>query len=198
MRSLSFLLLTCVIALFFTTPSLLAEGEKTNTISQHEIELITTSKPQLDSPFVVEQEEAQEAAAKAATNPIDRNPLLRSHHSFFGEVKKIYLSTIHFFKTSPLKKAPPSLQLILEPASFSIGETPELAVTFKITNNKKEALLLNFPTNQRLEILIKELNGQVINRWSQDREFDPFPGLVTINPKESVLFTEKNTNHRNA
>ncbi|MBX9742752.1 MAG: hypothetical protein K2W99_04355 [Chthoniobacterales bacterium] len=191
MRILLFFLITFAAALFFITPSLFGEGEKTNTISRQEIQIITASGPQLDSPFVLEQEEAQEALTKAATNPIDRNPLLRSHHSFFGEVKKIYLSAIHFFKKTPIKKGPPPLQLILEPASFSVEETPELSVTFKITNNKKEPLLLTFPTNQRLEIFIKDPNGHLVTRWSQDREFDAFSGLVTINPQESVLFTEK-------
>lgn len=191
MRPIPFFLFIFTPFLLVMTPTLLGEGEKTDTISQQEIQVITSSEPQLDSPFVIEQEEAQEALAKAATNPIERNPLLKPHPSFFGGVKKAYCSAMHFFKTTPLKKGPPSLQLTLDPSSFSAEEASELTVTFKITNNKKEALLLSFPTNQRLEILIKKSNGDVVARWSQDREFDAFPGLVTINPKESVLFTEK-------
>ena len=51
--------------------------------------------------------------------------------------------------------------------------------------------MLNFSTNQRIDILVKNENGKVITRWSEDRSFDPIPGLVAINPDESVVYTEK-------
>src|SRR3990167_1791069 len=50
---------------------------------------------------------------------------------------------------------------------------------------------MEFPTNQRFEILIKEPSGRVIYRWSEDRSFDAMLGLVTIDPEESVVYTEK-------
>lgn len=178
--------------LFFGISStLFGTLEKTNEISNQEIRVIGASGPQADSPFVIEQEEAKEALAQAATNPIYRNVLLRPHRSLLQEIKKGFLSLFHFFKTPAAKKGPPPLQLILEPSHFSVEDTPELTVTFKITNNKNTTLLLDFPTNQRLDIVVKKKNGDVITRWSADRDFEPFPGLVTINVKESVVFTEK-------
>ncbi len=190
MRFLSSSILVAL-GLTFLIPSLFGAVEKTNSISQQEILEISASGPQADSPFVIEQEEAQAALAQAATNPIYRNSLLKPRHSLQSEIKKLFYSATHLFAFHAALKGPAPLQLILEPSNFSVEETPEITVTFKITNNKKEALLLEFPTNQRLDILVKESNGHVLLRWSQDREFEPLPGLVTINEKESVLYTEK-------
>jgi len=56
--------------------------------------------------------------------------------------------------------------------------------------NKHEIELL-FPDNQRLEILTKDSSGNIVNRWSQDRAFDPQEGFTEINPDEYVLYAER-------
>ena len=37
----------------------------------------------------------------------------------------------------------------------------------------------------------KDAAGNVINRWSQDRAFDPNEGFVEINPAEFIVYSEK-------
>ena len=179
-----------LVILGIATP-LLGSPEKTNDISGQEIEQITQSGPQEDSPFLIEREDAQAAAARAATNPIYSNLLLRPRHTLQQRMKNFVGTVSRFVKLAPDKNTLPPLQLFLEPSLFSVTDCSELNVTFKIINNKKEMILLDFPTNQRIDIIVKDATGATLLSWSQDRSFDPIPGLVTINPKESVLYTEK-------
>ena len=50
---------------------------------------------------------------------------------------------------------------------------------------------LEFPTSQRLEIVTRNSSGAVIERWSDDRVFQPGEGLVVINPDERIEFQDK-------
>ena len=97
---------------------------------------------------------------------------------------------LNIVKVIPNKIDPPASQILVEPLSFSVSDTPELHISYKITNNTKEMCFLDFSTNQRIEILLKEQNGTLITQWSKDRSFDPIASVVTINPKESVVYTE--------
>ncbi|KAB2644261.1 MAG: hypothetical protein DVB29_03080 [Verrucomicrobia bacterium] len=165
--------------------------EKTNSISRSAIEEMTQSTaPQENSPFFIEREEARQAAAEAATNSIYRSSLLVPRHSIQEEMKKWASQCLNVIKIIPNKTILPSSQIIVEPIFFSLSETPQLHVSFKVTNNTKKVLFLDFSTNQRLEILLKEQSGMVITRWSEDRSFDSIASVVIINPKESVVYTE--------
>ncbi|MFZ4116225.1 MAG: BsuPI-related putative proteinase inhibitor [Chthoniobacterales bacterium] len=180
------------LALVMTTITARCSPEKTNTVSRTEIEEMTDSNaPQENSPFFIEREEARQAAAEAAADPMYRSSLLTPRHSIQEQMKNFAKQFLTIVKITPDKTILAPLQIIVEPSSFSVSETPELHVSFKITNTKKEMVFLDFQTNQRIDILVKEKNGTVITRWSEDRSFDPISGVVTINPKESVVYTEK-------
>lgn len=170
----------------------ISSTENTNPISRSQMEEITESSlPQENSPFFIEREEARQGAVEAATNPIYRSSVLLPRHSFQEEIKKCTNRFLSITKIIPDKAIPTPLQIVVEPSSFSVSDTPELSVSFKITNTKKEMLFLDFLTNQRIEIVVKEKNGTIITRWSEDRSFDPIKSVITINPKESVVYTEK-------
>ncbi|OHE78632.1 MAG: hypothetical protein A3F67_06535 [Verrucomicrobia bacterium RIFCSPHIGHO2_12_FULL_41_10] len=170
--------------------SQLAVAEQVDTISQNEVNAISLTGPSAESPFFVEREEARQALAQAATNSTSMNPPLPPRPSVKKQVGQFFHSFVKSIKVGNKKKLPP-MELLLEPSVFSVADVSELNVTFKITNNKKEIILMEFPTNQRFEILIKEPSGRVIYRWSEDRSFDAMLGLVTIDPEESVVYTEK-------
>lgn len=173
---------------FFAIAPLVAMPQQTNTISEQDVEQqIVRSGPSEDSPFVIERAEAQQALANAATNGISRSlPPRKSFQkqacSFFGHLTR----TFQAISKSKL----PTTQLLIEPSTFSVNDTSEINVTFKINNSKKEILMLHFSTNQRIDIFIKNAQGVVLGRWSEDRAFDQTPGLVAINPEESVVYTE--------
>lgn len=189
MKTYSFLTILFLIILAIETP-LLAIPETTETISQHAVDEISASGPSEESPFLIEREDAKQAAAKAVENNTSVNTLYPPRHSISKQVAQFCKNLMGSVRASASSKIP-SLQLAVVPGTFSVADNPELNVTFKITNNKKELVTLPFSTTQRLELVIKENTGNTIYRWSQDRSFEPSDDVVMINPNESVLYTEK-------
>ena len=152
---------------FLAITPLVALPEVTNNISEHDVQQqISRSGPRADSPFLIEREEAQQAQLTAATNGM--NNLFPRRHSFQKQLGNFFSHLAGTFGTNS-KANLTSAKLLLEPSTFSVADTPELDVTFKITNHKKEIIMLNFSTNQRIDILVKNGNGEVITRWSEDR-----------------------------
>jgi hypothetical protein len=174
---------------FLIIVSAIAVQQETNPISRKDLELeISQSAPSEDSPFLIEREDAQQALAKAAASGLNnpfpvRHPLQKQIGNFFTHL-------FHSFKPGD-QNSIAGTQIFVEPATFSVTDTPELDITLKIINTKKELIMLEFPTNQRIEITVKNSLGKVVTHWSEDRSFDEMPGLVTINPKESIAYTEK-------
>lgn len=79
----------------------------------------------------------------------------------------------------------------LEPKEFSLKERREITTTFSVTNRTKKLVALEFPTQQRVDILVRGADGTVIERWSDDHAFLPEDGFVTINPNERIEYSEK-------
>ena len=163
--------------------------ESPDVISEHAIEQSTSQESNEESPFLIEREDAKQAAATAAASNTSVNKLYPPRHSISKQIANFCKHLTGLMKSSLSKT--PQLRVTTEPALFSAAENPELSVTFKITNDKKDLIMLHFPTNQRLEIVVKDDQGKILSRWSQDRSFDPLDDIVVINPKESVFFTEK-------
>jgi len=49
---------------------------------------------------------------------------------------------------------------------------------------------LNFPSEQRIEILLHDSSGRVVTRWSENRAFADTRATVLINPNEHVDYSE--------
>jgi hypothetical protein len=62
-------------------------------------------------------------------------------------------------------------------------------VTQTLTNRSGKLAQLDFPTSQRIEVLIKAKNGQRLLQWSEDQAFTNEPTLVTINPGERLEYS---------
>ena len=52
------------------------------------------------------------------------------------------------------------------------------------------AVELNFPSEQRIEILLRDAAGNVVTRWSDNRAFADQAGTLLINPGEHVEYSE--------
>ena len=100
-------------------------------------------------------------------------------------------------KHAPRPKNPPQLhhgmelQLGINPTPIKLSENREVKVTVTVFNRSpKNYVHLNFPTTQRVEILVKDSSGKVVNTWSEDQSFTSDPASVTINPGERLEYTE--------
>jgi Intracellular proteinase inhibitor len=81
-----------------------------------------------------------------------------------------------------------SVELPLEPVKLS--EVRQLPVRVLLTNLGDHAVELSFPTEQRIEILLRDAAGQIVTRWSDNRAFEEKPGTLLINPSEHVEYSE--------
>jgi len=82
------------------------------------------------------------------------------------------------------------MKLAIDPTPFKLSDTRELNVTVTLLNrSSKKYVHLNFPTSQRIEILVRDASGKIVNTWSEDQSFANDPAGVTINPGERLEYS---------
>jgi len=81
------------------------------------------------------------------------------------------------------------ISLKLDPPQVAVGETKQLKATVTLLNRGKKIAQLDFPTSQRIEVLVKNSDGKMIEQWSEDQAFDNEPSLVSVNPNERLEYT---------
>ena len=97
---------------------------------------------------------------------------------------------LHPFGGGPNKSKKPKLDvsLRLEPLPLKLSQTNRLKVTLMLTNRTRKLASLEFPTSQRIEVLIKTSGGKLVEQWSQDQAFTHEPSIVTVNPGERAEY----------
>jgi hypothetical protein len=81
------------------------------------------------------------------------------------------------------------LTMNVEPMPVKLGETRQIKVTLRLTSKSKRLIQLDFPTTQRIEVLVKNQAGKMVEQWSEDQAFANEPTLVTINPGERLEYS---------
>ncbi|MDQ3621473.1 MAG: BsuPI-related putative proteinase inhibitor [Verrucomicrobiota bacterium] len=81
-----------------------------------------------------------------------------------------------------------SVALTIEPQPVRLSETRLLKVTLTLINTSKKLVQLEFPTSQRIEVLLKTRDGKLVEQWSQDQSFSSEPTVLTINPNERAEY----------
>ena len=76
----------------------------------------------------------------------------------------------------------------VESPAPKLAETREVKVTVTLANKGKKLAQLAFPTNQRIEVLLKDKAGKKLIQWSEDQAFFAEPTLITINPGERLEY----------
>jgi hypothetical protein len=120
------------------------------------------------------------AAEEAPTDPPKKS--LWSRLNPFGSKEKSSKDKSTNFKQL-------EMGLLVDPNPVKLGDNRLIKVTLTLTNRGGKMAQLEFPTSQRVEVLLKGKAGQTIEQWSQDQAFDNEPTLVTINPKERLEYT---------
>ncbi len=77
----------------------------------------------------------------------------------------------------------------IDPTPLKLSDVRTMKVTLQLANKGKKLAQLDFPTTQRIEVLVKDATGKMIERWSEDHSFENEPTLVTINPVERLEYT---------
>src|SRR6266404_5449733 len=82
------------------------------------------------------------------------------------------------------------LELKLSPQPVKLSEVRQLEVKITLSNVSKRAVQLDFPTEQRIEIYLKNSSDAVLTTWSDNHAFDENAGTVLINPGEHIYYPE--------
>jgi hypothetical protein len=82
------------------------------------------------------------------------------------------------------------LDLQITPQTVKLAEVRQLAIKVTLTNQSKRLVTLDFPTNQRIEIYLKNAAGQVLTKWSDNHAIAEKPATVVINPQEHIEYDE--------
>ena len=78
------------------------------------------------------------------------------------------------------------LEVKLSPQPVKLSEVRQLQVNTVLTNVGKRAVVLDFPTEQRFEIYLRNSSEAILTSWSDNHAFEDKPGTILINPQEHV------------
>jgi Intracellular proteinase inhibitor len=76
----------------------------------------------------------------------------------------------------------------VSPEAVKLPGTRSVEVKITVTNRAKASAILEFPTSQHVEVVVKNEAGAVIERWSDDQRVSREPGFVTVNPNERLEY----------
>jgi hypothetical protein len=82
-----------------------------------------------------------------------------------------------------------SMSMALDPATVKVGDTRSVKVTVTVVNMGEQPVQLEFPTTQRIEVLIKGDGGKVLAKWSEDQKLDEEQGFMVVNPTEKLEYS---------
>lgn len=78
------------------------------------------------------------------------------------------------------------LELKLAPEPLKLSEVRQLQVSMTLKNVSKRAVVLDFPSEQRFEIYLRNSTEAILTIWSDNHAFEDKPGTVLINPAEHI------------
>lgn len=150
--------------------------------------------PEEESPFfVVRDVKTAEGPRRdrAVKGPRDSFPRNKTSERSAGNMLSGFFTEMFASVDLSTGKKKSGSKLEIEPREFSLDDRREVAITYTVFNKTNKLLRLEFPTEQRIEITVKNPTGEVIERWSDDRAFDETAGVVMINPDERIEYQEK-------
>ncbi|MFA7234110.1 MAG: BsuPI-related putative proteinase inhibitor [Terrimicrobiaceae bacterium] len=176
---------------------LLAQNAKPKSTPVDAATAFAIASPDENSPFFMDPHAAGRTrnvdyAGRDPNDTIAGYPQNRnSSGSAMAQVKEFFGGMFSSVNFGPIRTPPTTEKLEVDPAKFSLQDRREVNVTYTIRNNTKKITRLEYPTTQRIDILTYDPKGIVIDRWSDDRAFQPEDGIVVINPKERIEYQEK-------
>src|SRR4051794_10142106 len=78
------------------------------------------------------------------------------------------------------------LELKLSPEPVKLSEVRQLQVNLTLKNVSKRAVVLDFPSEQRFEIYLRNSTEAILTIWSDNHAFEDKPGTILVNPSEHI------------
>lgn len=165
--------------------------------SQEAAEAFAIKPPDEGSPFFMEREMAkfavsQEGQKLAAEDTVSVYPKAKdSSNSVGAYFTHFFTDMFSSIKLRKWRNTPTSQKILIEPPQFSLADRREINVTYTIHNNTRKILRIDYPSTQRVEIITRDPEEKIIEKWSDDRAFEEREGVVFINPNERIEYSEK-------
>jgi hypothetical protein len=83
-----------------------------------------------------------------------------------------------------------ALDLQITPQTVKLSEVRQLEIKVTLTNLSNRPVTLEFPTNQRIEIYLRNSAGNILTKWSDNHAIVERPATVLINPQEHAEYNE--------
>ncbi|HEY5744258.1 MAG TPA: BsuPI-related putative proteinase inhibitor [Terrimicrobiaceae bacterium] len=153
--------------------------------------------PDEGSPFFAERQRAKYALSKEGQEAreletVSTYPRAKgSADSVTTIFSRFFTDMFSSIRLGRLRPEKTTQNLKVEPQNFSLAERRELDSTYTVRNNTKKIIRLDFNTTQRIDIFTADPAGKVVEKWSEDRAFQLQEGIVIINPKERIEYSEK-------
>ncbi len=91
-------------------------------------------------------------------------------------------------RTTATRKGDLVFRMELSPLPVKLSDVRQIAVKISLENVSKRFVQLQFPTSQRIEILVRDEKNRLVTQWSEDRAYEQVPGYVGINRGERVEY----------
>lgn len=82
------------------------------------------------------------------------------------------------------------LNLQIAPQPVKLSEVRQLEVKVTLSNQGKRPLTLDFVTDQRIEIYLRNAAEVVLAKWSDNHAINEKAGVIVVNPQEHVEYRE--------
>jgi Intracellular proteinase inhibitor len=83
-----------------------------------------------------------------------------------------------------------ALELLVTPEMVKLSEVRQLQVKLIVTNESNRPVTLEFPTDQRIEIYLRNSAETILTKWTDNHAINDVAGTVLINPHEHVEYNE--------
>jgi hypothetical protein len=83
-----------------------------------------------------------------------------------------------------------TLDLLVTPQIVKLSEIRQLQVKVIATNLGKRAVTLDFSTDQRIEIYLRNAAETILTKWTDNHAVTVKPATLLINPQEHVEYNE--------
>jgi hypothetical protein len=81
-----------------------------------------------------------------------------------------------------------ALIMTVDPQPLHVSETHQFKVTLKLENLSKKPVQMDFPTSQRIEVVLKSADGKMVAHSSEGQTYNNEPGIVSVNPGERLEY----------
>ena len=107
---------------------------------------------------------------------------------FFGRMLHPFSSSSPQYRDPKLRGLVLDLQIAPQPVKLS--EVRQLEIRAILSNTSKQPITLDFTTDQRIEIYLRNAAEQILTTWSDNHAPNEKPGTVVVNPGEQVEYKE--------